>query len=112
MKIIFFGNTEFSNPTLEKCNASFDIVSVVTNSSKKMGRGRHFSDTPVKILADKLKIQDYGGTKKQDLIKLILEAEAKKEEKLYATGCLEILSDRYGLLRSSECSYLPGPDDI
>ena len=56
MKIIFFGNTEFSNPTLEKCNASFDIVSVVTNSSKKMGRGRHFSDTPVKILADKLKI--------------------------------------------------------
>ena len=28
-------------------------------------------------LADKLKIQDYGGTKKQDLIKLILAAEAK-----------------------------------
>ncbi len=64
------------------------------------------------VLADKLKIQDYGGTKKQDLIKLILEAEAKKEEKLYATGCLEILSDGYGFLRSSECSYLPGPDDI
>ena len=63
-------------------------------------------------LADKLKIEDYGGTKKQDLIKLILEAEAKKEEKLYATGCLEILSDGYGFLRSSECSYLPGPDDI
>ena len=56
MKIIFFGNTEFSNPTLEKCNASFDIVSVVTNHSKKMGRGRHFSDTPVKVLADKLRI--------------------------------------------------------
>ena len=64
------------------------------------------------VLADKLKIQDYGGTKKQDLIKLILEAQAKKEEKLYATGCLEILSDGYGFLRSSECSYLPGPDDI
>ena len=56
MKIIFFGNTNFSNPTLEKCNASFDIVSVVTNPSKKMGRGRHFLDTPIKILADKLKI--------------------------------------------------------
>jgi len=63
-------------------------------------------------LADKLNIQNYGGTKKQDLIKLILEAEAQKEEKLYATGCLEILSDGYGFLRSSECSYLPGPDDI
>jgi len=63
-------------------------------------------------LADDLKIQDYGGVKKQDLIKLILEAQAKKEEKLYATGCLEILPDGYGFLRSSECSYLPGPDDI
>ena len=72
-------------------------------------------------LADKLGIKDYVSVKKQDLIKLILEAEAKKvileaeakkEEKLYATGCLEILSDGYGFLRSSECSYLPGPDDI
>ena len=63
-------------------------------------------------LAAKLDIQDYVGVKKQDLIKLILETEAKKEEKLYATGCLEILSDGYGFLRSSECSYLPGPDDI
>jgi transcription termination factor Rho len=63
-------------------------------------------------LADKLNIKDYGAIKKQDLIKLILETEAKKEEKLYATGCLEILSDGYGFLRSSECSYLPGPDDI
>ena len=63
-------------------------------------------------LASKLGIQDYVGVKKQDLIKLILEAQAKKEEKLYATGCLEILSDGYGFLRSSECSYLPGPDDI
>ena len=63
-------------------------------------------------LASKIGIQDYVGAKKQDLIKLILEAQAKKEEKLYATGCLEILSDGYGFLRSSECSYLPGPDDI
>ena len=63
-------------------------------------------------LAAKQGIQDYVGVKKQDLIKLILEAQAKKEEKLYATGCLEILSDGYGFLRSSECSYLPGPDDI
>ncbi len=63
-------------------------------------------------LANKLKIQDHSGLKKQDLIKLILEAEAKKKEAIYATGCLEILPDGYGFLRSSECSYLPGPDDI
>ena len=63
-------------------------------------------------LADKLKIQDYIGLKKQDLIKLILEAEAKKKENVFATGCLEILPDGYGFLRSPECSYLPGPNDI
>ena len=63
-------------------------------------------------LADKLKIKDYNGLKKQDLIKLILEAEVKNKETIYATGCLEILPDGYGFLRSSECSYLPGPDDI
>ncbi len=63
-------------------------------------------------LAKKMNLQDYVGLKKQDLIKLILEAEAQKEEKIYATGCLEILPDGYGFLRSSECSYLPGPDDI
>ncbi len=55
-------------------------------------------------LAKKMKLQDYVGLKKQDLIKLILEAQAQKEEKIYATGCLEILPDGYGFLRSSECS--------
>ena len=63
-------------------------------------------------LAKKMNLKDYVGLKKQDLIKLILESEAQKEEKIYAKGCLEILPDGYGFLRSSECSYLPGPDDI
>jgi len=56
MRIVFFGNTEFSNPTLSKCNSSYDIVSVVTNHSKQMGRGRKFLETPVKSLADELKL--------------------------------------------------------
>ena len=63
-------------------------------------------------MADKLKIKDHVGLKKTDLIKLILEEEAKKKENIFATGCLEILPDGYGFLRSPECSYLPGPDDI
>tara|TARA_B100000427_G_scaffold245547_1_gene208565 strand:- start:2056 stop:2979 length:924 start_codon:yes stop_codon:yes gene_type:complete len=56
MRIVFFGNTEFSNPTLNKCNSSYDIVSVVTNRSKQMGRGRKFLETPVKSLADDLNL--------------------------------------------------------
>ena len=52
IKIIFFGNTEFSNPVLLKCNESYNVASVVTNSSKKMGRGQKLFDTPVKILSN------------------------------------------------------------
>ena len=56
MRIVFFGNTEFSNPTLKKCNSSYDVISVVTNHSKQMGRGRKFLETPVKSLAEELKL--------------------------------------------------------
>ena len=63
-------------------------------------------------LAKKLKIEEISGVRKQDLIKLILESEAKKEGKIYADGVLEVMPDGYGFLRSAEYSYLPGPDDI
>ena len=57
IKIIFFGNTEFSNPVLIKCAESYNVCSVVTNPSKKMGRGQKFVDTPVKILAKNHKLE-------------------------------------------------------
>ena len=60
----------------------------------------------------KLGAEDISGMKKQELIKLIYELRAKSKKKIYATGVLEILPDGYGFLRSSDCSYLPGPDDI
>jgi len=63
-------------------------------------------------IAKKLGIKEISGVRKQDLIKLILEAEVKKEGKIYADGILEVMSDGYGFLRSAEYSYLPGPDDI
>ena len=51
INIIFFGNTDFSNPTLLECNNHFNLKAVVTNSSKKMGRGQKILDTPVMQLA-------------------------------------------------------------
>ena len=51
INIIFFGNTDFSNPTLLACNNSFNLKAVVTNKSKKMGRGQKILDTPVMTLA-------------------------------------------------------------
>ena len=59
-----------------------------------------------------LGIKEYSGLKKQELIKLILDFKVEKEETVYATGVLEVLSDGYGFLRFSNYSYLPGPDDI
>ena len=63
-------------------------------------------------MAKKLNIKEISGTRKQDLIKLILESEAKKEAKIFADGVLEVMPDGYGFLRSPEYNYLPGPDDI
>ena len=62
--------------------------------------------------ATQLGISEYIGLKKQELIKLILDNQVKKEETVYATGVLEVLPDGYGFLRFSNYSYLPGPDDI
>ena len=62
--------------------------------------------------ATKLGVSEYIGLKKQELIKLILDTQVKKEETIYATGVLEVLPDGYGFLRFSNYSYLPGPDDI
>ena len=62
--------------------------------------------------ATELGISEYIGLKKQELIKLILDTQVKKEETIYATGVLEVLPDGYGFLRFANYSYLPGPDDI
>ena len=51
INIIFFGNTNFSNPTLLACNKNFNLKAVVTNKSKKMGRSQKILDTPVMALA-------------------------------------------------------------
>ena len=55
---------------------------------------------------------DSSGLRKQELIKEILEIQAKKKGNIFASGVLEILPDGYGFLRSPDYSYLPGPDDI
>jgi transcription termination factor Rho len=50
--------------------------------------------------------------KKQELIFAILKGHTDRNGQIYAHGCLEILPDGYGFLRSPNYSYLPGPDDI
>ncbi len=50
--------------------------------------------------------------RKQDLIFAILKTHSKSGESIYGDGVLEILQDGFGFLRSADCSYLAGPDDI
>lgn len=51
-------------------------------------------------------------SRKQDIIFAILKKHSKNGEAIYGDGVLEVLPDGFGFLRSSEGSYLAGPDDI
>jgi transcription termination factor Rho len=62
-------------------------------------------------LAEKLKIENAAGLRRQDIIFEILKRAASIGE-IYGNGVLEILPDGYGFLRSPDYNYLPGPDDI
>ena len=59
-----------------------------------------------------LKIKEFSGLRKQDLIKLILEKQVQNKGEIFGQGVLEVMPDGYGFLRSPGYSYLPGPDDI
>lgn len=68
--------------------------------------------TELTELALKLKIENAGGMRRQDMIFEILKRSAKLGVDIYGSGVLEILPDGYGFLRSPDYNYLPGPDDI
>jgi transcription termination factor Rho len=70
------------------------------------------SITQLTDLAQKLKIENAAGMRRQDMIFEILKRAAKLGVDIYGSGVLEILPDGYGFLRSPDYNYLPGPDDI
>ncbi len=63
-------------------------------------------------LAETMKLEHLARTRKQDIIFAILKSHAKGGEDIFGGGVLEILQDGFGFLRSSDSSYLAGPDDI
>lgn len=63
-------------------------------------------------IAAQIGLENLARSRKQDIIFTILKTHARNGESIYGDGVLEILPDGYGFLRSSEDSYLPGPDDI
>ncbi|MBA4416816.1 MAG: transcription termination factor Rho [Syntrophus sp. (in: bacteria)] len=63
-------------------------------------------------IAKDLNIDNAAGLRKQELIFAILQAFVDKNESVYGEGVLEVLSEGFGFLRSTDSNYLPGPDDI
>jgi transcription termination factor Rho len=63
-------------------------------------------------LANEMGLEGVARSRKQDVIFSILKSHAKNGESIYGEGVLEILQDGFGFLRSADCSYLAGPDDI
>ncbi|MBU1191851.1 MAG: transcription termination factor Rho [Gammaproteobacteria bacterium] len=63
-------------------------------------------------LAQDMGIDGAARSRKQDVIFSILKSHAKSGEDISGDGVLEILQDGFGFLRSADCSYLAGPDDI
>ncbi len=63
-------------------------------------------------MATALGIEGANRLRKQELIFAILKEHAKKGEVIYGDGCLEVMSDGYGFLRSADTSYLANPDDV
>ncbi len=63
-------------------------------------------------IAEQTGLENMSRNRKQDVIFAILKTHARNGEEIFGDGVLEILPDGFGFLRSSEGSYLAGPDDI
>ncbi len=66
----------------------------------------------VNLAEQQYELENMARSRKQDIIFSILKAHSKRGEDIHGDGVLEILPDGFGFLRSSEGSYLAGPDDI
>ncbi len=62
-------------------------------------------------LAQKLKIENPGAMKRQDIVFEILKRAGQLGD-ILGNGVLEVLPDNYGFLRSPDYNYLPAVDDI
>jgi len=63
-------------------------------------------------IASEMGLEGVARARKQEVIFSILKAHAKNGESIFGDGVVEILQDGFGFLRSADCSYLAGPDDI
>ena len=63
-------------------------------------------------LASELHIDATGSMRRQELIFAILKLHGERHGEIMAEGVIEILPDGFGFLRTPDCNYLPGADDV
>ena len=73
---------------------------------------KKLSPNDLLALAKQEKIDIPAAIRKQDVIFYMLKECAKKGEKIFGGGDLEVLPDGFGFLRSIQENYKAGPDDI
>jgi glycosyltransferase involved in cell wall biosynthesis len=73
---------------------------------------RQTTDSHLIDLATEAGIEHANRLRKQELIFAILKEHAKTGENIFGDGCLEVMQEGYGFLRSPESSYLASSDDI
>ena len=97
-------------------NDDFDVIPAAeleqTKAAMKLADLKNRPASQLVELAHSMGLENLARSRKQDMIFSILKAHAKKGENIYGEGVLEILQDGFGFLRSSDSSYLAGPDDI
>jgi len=90
LKIIFMGTAELSCASLEKLAEKFFVVAVVTQPDKPKGREMKLQFSPVKILAEKLKLPVLQPTKARDE-KFISELHGLKPDLIAVVAYGQIL---------------------
>ncbi len=86
--------------------------SSIKGGSMDIGTLKEMNISQLNKIARDMSINGISGLKKQDLIFKVLQGQAEREGLMFGKGVLEILSEGFGFLRSSNYNYLPSPDDI
>lgn len=110
------GNPHIGNEAGSKENtAPVDLSNIkLTEEEKKELDLKNLKSKDINSLtnlAHKLKIENPGGMKRQDMVFEILKRAGQLGD-ILGSGVLEVLSEGYGFLRSPDYNYLPAVDDI
>jgi len=70
------------------------------------------SITELQNTAQEMGIENISRARRTDITFSILKAHASENKSIFGEGVLEILQDGFGFLRSSDTSYIAGPDDV